>query len=438
MRLQGTSRVNSKGVLEIGGCSTVELAEKYGTPLWIYDEALIRETCRRLRDSFMKYGESMILYASKAFLTMAMCKIVQEEGLGLDVVSGGEIYTALRANFPMEKVYFHGNNKSIEELELAVNKSIGRIVVDNFFEMDILNKIGAEKAKKIPILLRLTPGVEAHTHEYIKTGQIDSKFGFTLPNGQAKEALRKALALPYLDVKGIHCHIGSQIFELESYSFAVSLMISFAAETKEETGYCIEELNLGGGLGIYYTKDDEPPSIESYADTVMSTVKQACQERFLPVPKVIVEPGRSIAGPAGTTLYKVGSIKNIPEVRKYVAVDGGMNENIRPALYEAKYEVYAANKMLDKLTEKVTITGKCCESGDILAWNVLVPNLEPGDLLAMTSTGAYGYAMSGNYNRLPKQAVVLVYEGLSEIIVKRETYDDLLKNDLIPSRLSNI
>ncbi|WP_028309519.1 diaminopimelate decarboxylase [Desulfitibacter alkalitolerans] len=435
MKLHGTSTVNAQGILEIGGCSAVELIEKHGSPLWVMDEELIRNTCQRLSKAFLEKGNSQILYASKAFLTTAMCKIVNEEGLGLDVVSGGELYTALKAGFPMEKVFFHGNNKSLEEIELALKHEVGRIVVDNFYELHVLNGIASELNIKQAILLRITPGIEAHTHEYIKTGQIDSKFGFTLANGQAMEGVKTALKLPFLELKGIHCHIGSQIFEMGSYGHAAHVMIEFMKNIEKETGYVVEELNLGGGLGIYYSEGDEPASIDSYSVIVMTTVKDKCKEFSLPVPRILIEPGRSIAGPAGTTLYRVGSIKNIPGVRKYVAVDGGMNENLRPALYEAKYDVYAANKMNAPKTDKVTITGKCCESGDILAWNVNLPELEPGDILAMPTTGAYGYSMSGNYNRIPRQAVVLVYKGTSEEIVKRETYEDLIRNDIIPERL---
>lgn len=435
MKLHGTSRVNSQGILEIGGCNAVELIEKHGSPLWVMDEELLRNTCQRLVKAFLEKGNSQVLYASKAFLTTAMCKIVSEEGLSLDVVSGGELYTALKAGFPVEKIFFHGNNKGFEEIELALKHGIGRIVVDNFYELQIINDIARKLNLKQAILLRVTPGIEAHTHEYIKTGQIDSKFGFTLANGQSMEGVKAALELPYLDLKGIHCHIGSQIFEMDSYGHAAHVMIEFMKDIKKETGYVVEELNLGGGLGIYYFEGDEPSSIENYSDTVMSTIKDKCRDFCLPIPKIFIEPGRSIAGPAGTTLYKVGSIKDIPGIRKYVAVDGGMNENLRPALYEAKYNVYVANRMNDPRTDKVTIAGKCCESGDILAWNVNVPELKPGDILAMPATGAYGYSMSGNYNRIPRQAVVLVYKGTSEEIVKRETYEDLIRNDIIPERL---
>lgn len=435
LRLQGTSRINEEGILEIGGCSTADLAKKYGTPLWVIDEELIRNTCQKLVESFSKRGNAQVLYASKAFLCIAMCKIVEEEGLGLDVVSGGELYTALKADFPTEKIYFHGNNKSILELQMALENKVGRIVVDNYYELEILNEMAGDMGIVQPVLLRITPGVEAHTHEYIRTGQIDSKFGFTLPNGQAIEAAKKAIQMPHLSFKGIHCHIGSQIFEMGSYSHAAQVMIDYMKLIKDETGVIVEELNLGGGLGIYYSEDDEPSTIENYAQVVMDTVRKKCKQVSLPIPKVIIEPGRSIVGPAGTTLYSVGSIKEIPNVRTYVAVDGGMHENIRPALYEAKYNIYAACKMKNKPEHKVTITGKCCESGDILSWNVKLPKLKPGDLLAMPSTGAYGYSMSSNYNRLPRQPVVLVYKGNSAVIVKGETYEDLVRNDMVPERL---
>lgn len=436
MRLHGTMCINEKGNLEIGGCDTTELVEKYGSPLYVIDEKLFRDTCRQYYQSFIASYGGQVLYASKALLTTAICRIIEQEGLGLDVVSGGELHTALAANFPMEKVFFHGNNKTPAELEMALSAKVGRIVVDNFDELELLNHIAGEQGVAADILLRITPGVEAHTHDYIKTGQIDSKFGFTLPNGQALAGVKQALACVNLRLQGIHCHIGSQIFQIESYEHAASVMVSFIKEIYNSAQYQINELNLGGGFGIYYTSEDEPASISDYAKVVVDKVHQLTKEQGLYTPQVIVEPGRSIAGPAGSTLYTIGSVKEIPKVRKYVAVDGGMTDNIRPALYGSKYEAMVANKALEEKKEKVTITGKCCESGDMLIWDIILPTVGRGDILAVAATGAYGYSMSNNYNRICRPAVVLVYKGQSDLIVKRETYNDLIRNDLIPLRIT--
>ena len=436
MRLHGTQRVNEQGHLEVGGCDTVELAKQFGTPLYIMDEAHIRDICRQYHSSFVKgLNNAEVIYASKAFSTLAMCRIIDEEGLGLDVVSGGELYTALQANFSAARIYFHGNNKSREELVMAIKAGVGRIVVDNFHEMSILNDLAQEMNQQVEILLRVTPGIEAHTHEYIQTGQIDSKFGFTLPDGTADQAFDLALSYPNLVVKGIHAHIGSQIFELDSFRHEVQIMIDYMADIHERTGYLLQELNLGGGFGIYYTSGDDPAQISDYAKTVQDALEDACEKQKFPRPKIIVEPGRSIVGTAGTTLYTVGSIKEIPGVRKYVAVDGGMADNPRPALYQARYEAVLANRAKDEAAEAVSVTGKCCESGDMLIWNIDLPKAKSGDLLAVSCTGAYNYSMSSNYNRLTRPEVVLVEGGHADVIVKRETHSDLLRNDVLPARL---
>ncbi|HEX3015475.1 MAG TPA: diaminopimelate decarboxylase [Desulfobacteria bacterium] len=436
MKLHGTSQINDQGHLVIGGCDTVELAENFGTPLYIMDEQLIRDNCRNYYDSFVtKYGNAEVIYASKTFCTTAMCRIVEQEGLGLDVVSGGELYTALAADFPAARIYFHGNNKTPDELELAIEAGVGRIVVDNFRELALLDRLAAEHKRVIDVLLRVTPGIEAHTHEYIQTGQIDSKFGFTVSNGDALKAVHQAVKAGNLEFKGIHCHIGSQIFELESYRHAAKVMLELCLEIRTKTGATVRELNLGGGFGIYYAAGDAPAQISDYADLVMNTVAELAAAQQFPVPKVIVEPGRSIAGPAGTTLYTIGSIKDIPGVRKYVAVDGGMADNPRPALYQASYEALVANKAVAAAVETVSITGKCCESGDMLIWDIDLPKIETGDLLAVSCTGAYNYSMSSNYNRLARPAVVLVNDGSADLIVQRETYQDLVRNDLVPARL---
>lgn len=436
MKLHGTMKINDQGHLTIGGCDTVDLVKEYGTPLYVMDEEHIREICKDYYNSFMaKYPNSEVIYASKSFLNLTMARLIYEENLGLDVVSGGELYTALQADFPANRIYFHGNNKSIDELNLALEAGVGRIVVDNLYELELLNHLAKEKGVKVKILLRITPGVEAHTHEYIKTGQIDSKFGMAIATGQAIEFVRIANQQENIVVKGIHCHIGSQIFEVESFRHASEVMMDFIKQIKEEVGLNIAELNLGGGFGIYYKEGDTPAPLSNFADLIMATIKEKAAENGVNVPKIIVEPGRSISGTAGTTLYSIGSIKTIPGIRTYVAVDGGMGDNPRPALYQAKYEGMVANKADEPETNLVSITGKCCESGDMLIWDIQLPEVESGDILAVSSTGAYNYSMASNYNRLPKPAVVLVNDGEADVIVARETYEDLIRNDVIPERL---
>ena len=435
MELRGTMRINKAGHLEIGGVDTLDLVKEFGTPLYVLDEEAFRENCRRLKESFASAGDTQVIYASKALCTMATCRLVKEEGLGLDVVSGGELHTALAADFPVEKIFFHGNNKTPEEIQMAVKNRVGVIVVDNFYEMELLNRICESAGQKQRINLRITPGIEAHTHEYIKTGQIDSKFGFTLPNGQAMEAVRSIKDYPYLVYTGLHCHIGSQIFEMESFTHTAEVMMAFVAQIRGEAGLVTTELNLGGGFGIYYYEGDEPVSPESWVKAVMPCIKEKAAKFGVPVPRVVVEPGRAIVGPAGTTIYTIGSHKDIPGIRKYIAVDGGMGDNPRPALYGSKYEAMLANKADQVPEETVSVAGKCCESGDMLIWDIKLPRAEPGDILAVSATGAYNYAMSMNYNRIPRPAMVLVGNGQADLILQRETYDDLIRNDIIPVRL---
>jgi diaminopimelate decarboxylase len=426
-------RVNPAGELEIGGITASTLAGKFGTPLYVIDEALFRENCRRYREAFGPGNR--VVYAGKALLCTAVCRLAEEEGLCLDVASGGELYTALKAGFPPERIYFHGNNKSPEEIRQGLEAGVGRFVVDSLYELDLLSRLAGEAGKQPVILLRLTPGIEAHTHEYVRTGQIDSKFGLPIATGQALAGVRRALACPNLKLVGLHCHIGSQIFDLEPFREAARVMLSFAAEVRAATGWFPEELNLGGGLGIYYVSGDDPPAIEELAAAVLGAVRQTCAELGVPQPRVVVEPGRSIAGPAGTTLYTVGAVKEIPGVRLYVMVDGGMNDNIRPALYQARYEAALANRITDEPTATVTVAGKCCESGDVLIQNVRLPYPAPGDILAVPATGAYNYTMSMNYNRLPRPAMVLVKEGRAEVIISRESLEDLVRNDRVPDGL---
>ncbi len=431
MFLHGTSRINKQGHLEIGGVDTVELASNFGTPLYVYDVALIRQRARGFKETFEKHGvKAQVAYASKAFSTIAMVQVVHEEGLSLDVVSGGELYTALAADFPKERIHFHGNNKSRAELEMAIKEDVGCIVVDNFYEIALLQEITEQYQKKMPVLLRLTPGIEAHTHDYILTGQEDSKFGFDLQNGQADEAVRLVQNSKGLELLGIHCHIGSQIFETTGFIMATQKLFAKMKEWKQRIEFVPQVLNLGGGFGIRYTEEDQPIPVSQYVEVIIEEVKKQSKQLEVEIPEIWIEPGRSLVGDAGTTLYSIGSRKHVPNVREYVAVDGGMNDNIRPALYQAKYEAVIANRMNDESDELVSIAGKCCESGDMLMWDVHLPKANPDDLLAMFCTGAYGYSMASHYNRLPKPAVVFVEDGEAQLVVKRETYEDIVKNDV--------
>jgi diaminopimelate decarboxylase len=431
MYLHGTASINEKGHLEIGGCDTVNLVEKYGSALYVYDVGLIRDRARAFKKMFQKHNvKSQVSYASKAFSTVAMVQLAHEEGLSLDVVSGGELYTAVVAEFPMEKIHFHGNNKSEDELLMALDYEIGCIVVDNFHELHMLDHLLQERKQKMNILLRVTPGIEAHTHDYISTGQEDSKFGFDLKNGQAEKALAFSLESDYLNLLGIHCHIGSQIFETDGFVLAARNILEKLGQWKGKYGFIPQVLNLGGGFGIRYTEEDKPLLPEEYVETMIMEVKKETERLSLPMPELWIEPGRSLVGDAGTTLYSVGSKKEVPNVRKYIAVDGGMNDNIRPALYDAKYEGVLANRVHDKKDEVVSIAGKCCESGDMLIWDLPLPEPNADDILAVFCTGAYGYAMANNYNRIPRPPVVFVENGKSRLVVKRESYEDLVRLDI--------
>jgi len=430
-------RVNDRNHLEIGGCDCVELTKQFGTPLYVMDEDLIRKNCRIYKNSLDKHynGNGMVLYASKAFCTMAMCKIAEQEGLGLDVVSGGELYTAIKAGFPMDRVYFHGNNKTLKEIELGIDNNIRRFVVDNREELHNINKIAASKGKVCNISFRIKPGIDAHTHDFVQTGQIDSKFGVALENGEALEIIKEASTMSNVRVVGLHCHIGSQIFELQPFELAAEVMLNFIAEIKEKLGIEIEELNLGGGYGVKYTKNDDPIEYDKYIESVSKVVKNICNDKRIKLPFIVMEPGRSIVCSAGITLYTVGAVKDIKNVRKYVSVDGGMADNPRYALYQSKYDAVLANKPDAARIEKVTIAGKCCESGDILIKDIEMPEIAVGDILAVFATGAYNYSMSSNYNRIPRPPVVLVKDGKARLIVKGETFDELTRNDIIPEGL---
>lgn len=424
--------VNEKGHLTIGGCDTLELAKEFGTPLYVMDEATIRNTCKSYVNSIKTHydGKGLPMYASKALSCKALVQLADSENMGLDVVSGGEIYTAMKANFPPEKIQFHGNNKTEAELRMALDYNIGKIIVDNLYELEFLNKIAGEKNKVVKISMRIKPGIDAHTHNFIMTGQIDSKFGFALETGEAMAAVKESLKLGNVDLTELHCHIGSQIFDIDPFVKAAEVMMDFIGQIKRETGHLVTELNLGGGYGIKYTENDNPVPYDNYMAAVSKAVKAKAAENDIPVPFIYMEPGRSVVGEAGITLYTVGGRKEIPNVRTYVSVDGGMTDNIRYALYESEYTVVNAGKADQKPNEKVTVAGKCCESGDLIQKDTPVADVQVGDTLAVLSTGAYNYSMASNYNRNPRPAIVMVKDGKARLIVKRESYDDLVANDL--------
>ncbi|WP_408006590.1 diaminopimelate decarboxylase [Pseudalkalibacillus sp. A8] len=430
MAFLGTGTVNKKGHLEIGGVDTIELAKEFGTPLYVYDVAKIRAQAHAFCSTFKKRKvEAKVAYASKAFASVAMFQLIDEEGLCLDVVSGGELYTALHAGFPTEKIHFHGNNKSLEELQMAVKEGVGCIVVDNFYELDLIKQVGQELNKVIPVLLRITPGIEAHTHDYILTGQEDSKFGFDIVSKQADQALHECLASEHMDVLGVHCHIGSQIFEADGFVMAVQKVFDQLLEWKSSNGFEARVVNLGGGFGIAHTSEETSISIEKVINVLIDEVEKQVENHDLGMPEIWIEPGRSLVGEAGTTLYTIGSEKRIPGIRNYVSVDGGMTDNLRPALYQAKYEAVVANRLLQKNMQTVSIAGRCCESGDMLIHDIQLPKTSQGDILAMFCTGAYGYAMANNYNRLPRPAVVFVENEEAQLVVERESYKDLIHLD---------
>ncbi len=425
-----TAEVNEKGHLTVGGCDSVELVREYGTPLYVFDEASLRRKCAEFKAEFgQRYPDSAVLYASKAFINGALALIFKEEGLGLDVVSGGEMSIARSVDFPMDRLYFHGNNKSAEELKLALKWHIGRIVVDNAYELALLDRIAGEQNCVSDILLRINPGIDPHTHRYNTTGIVDSKFGF--PQARVEEAVATAMSLANLNLVGLHCHIGSLISETEPYRQAIDFMLNFAAEMKQKHGFKLKELSVGGGFAIQYTLDSPLVPISAYAEVIASSIISRCQSLGMPLPRLVIEPGRSIVGRAGVALYEVGAIKDIPGVRCYVSVDGGMGDNIRPALYEAKYEAVVANKMRDRTAGKFTIAGKFCESGDILIRDIDLPKPAPGDILAVPACGAYCLPMASNYNAFFLPAVVLVKEGEARLIRRRQTLADLTRCDVV-------
>ena len=431
-----TTKINNSDNIEIGGCDLVELADKYGTPLYVLDEETIRSICRDYKEAFKSYPKVNMMYASKALCTTATSAIIASEGLGFDVVSAGEIYTVHNAGVDMKKVLFNGNNKSFDELELAIELGVGRISADNFFELSLLNEIAKSHNKIVDILLRITPGIECHTHEYIQTGHLDSKFGFDLT--QIDEAVELILN-DYTNLKlhGLHAHIGSQIFETSIYGDEIEILVKKIARLDEKFGLKLDEINIGGGLGVKYTETDCPPSTFTIAEIVISRLNKCIEKYNIEAPTLFIEPGRSIVSTAGVTLYTIGSSKQVPKGKLYVAVDGGMADNARPSMYQAEYSAQIANKPNLELAQTVTIAGRFCESGDILIKNIKLPKIEEGDVLCVYNTGAYNYSMASNYNRVQKPAMVLVNNSQSDIIIKRESLKDLVTHDLIPDRLKN-
>lgn len=435
-RIQNRFDVNFSGHLVIGGCDSVDLVRRFGSPLYVLDEKAIRTRCRAFLRALCDYEPGYeVIYAGKALLTTAICRLMDEEGMALDVVSGGELYTALHADFPAKRIFFHGNNKSRDELEMAVSAGVGCIVVDSLHELDMLREVAEEQGKNQPILLRVTPGVEAKTHAHIQTGQEDSKFGLPMA-GDALKAIHASMSDSFLELRGIHVHVGSQLMDDEPFKESIRIVFDYLETVRKTTGYVAKELNLGGGFGIAYVQGDRPPNPHALVKQMVGWVRETAQEKDYPLPKLMIEPGRSVIGEAGMTLYTIGAMKTIPGQTTYVAVDGGMADNPRVALYDAKYDAFIANRMHDHPVTMVTVVGKCCESGDMLLSNFSAPaDLAPGDILAVMSTGAYNYSMASNYNRLPKPAMVLVNNGEADIIVKRETYSDLVRFDVVPDRL---
>lgn len=424
--------INTKGNMTFGNADCVELAKQYGTPLYVFDEVHIRKNCREFKASIDEFygGNGMAMFASKAFSCKEMYRIVASEGLGCDVVSGGELYTALSVGFNPENIMFHGNNKTPDELEYALSSGVGRIIVDNATELETIEKIAKKLNIKANVLLRIKPGVDCHTHDYIRTGQIDSKFGFALENGEAMEIAIKTTKCENINLCGFDCHIGSQIFETEPFCDAAVIMLNFMNDFRNSSGITVGELDLGGGFGVKYVESDDALPFKVFMEKVSETLKKVSKELDFPMPKIFIEPGRSIVGEAGLTLYTVGAVKTIKDVRTYVAIDGGMADNPRYALYQAEYDIEIANKYKEPKDFIGTVAGKCCESGDLIQENAPMQTPEVGDILAVLTTGAYNYSMASNYNRLCRPAAVMVNNGESRVIIKRETYEDLIRNDI--------
>jgi diaminopimelate decarboxylase len=431
----GTQSIDDQGHLTIGGCDTVELARTFGTPLYVLDEALVRQSCRDYHRAFEgRYPRVEVAYAGKALLCQAICRIVEQEGMALDVASAGELHTALTASFPADRIYLHGNCKSAAMLDMALASGVKRIVVDSHEELEALDEVARTRGETAPILIRVAPGIKAQTHTFIQTGQEDTKFGLAIASGAAMTAIGRALALDSVALHGVHCHIGSQLFGLESYRRAVEVIVEFLDQVRSATGVTLDELSLGGGLGIQYTHEQTPPTVDDLAAMITTALHEQCEQHQYPRPVLGLEPGRSIVGPAGTTLYTVMVVKDLPGVRTYVSVDGGLSDNPRPCMYDAVYEAVIANKANDPPTMTVRVAGAHCETDTLLSEASIQPT-ERGDILAVFSTGAYNYSMASNYNRFPRPAMVTVYEGKAEIIVEREGLADLIRQDRAPDRL---
>ena len=428
--LFGTAKMNRENHLEVGGCDTVKLAQKFGTPLFVYDVAHIRAQARGFKQTLNQLGiKNKVVYASKAFSCLAIYQVLKEEDIACDVVSGGELFTALKGGMEPAEIEFHGNNKTPEELRYALDNKIGTIVIDNFYEIDLLEELLATRNQTQKVLFRVSPGVDAETHDYILTGQEDSKFGFDVASGQATEALVRLLSNPSFDVQGVHCHIGSQIFAVEGFLAAVEKMFTILEDWRQVHQFTARVLNMGGGFGVQYTQQDEPLAPATFVEKIVYSFKGHCEQLGYPLPELWIEPGRSLIAEAGTTIYTVGAQKEVPGVRHFVSVDGGMGDNIRPALYQAVYDGFLANREGYDSVKKVTVVGKYCESGDVLLRDILLPEVKAGDLLAISSTGAYGYSMASNYNRNPRPAVVFVEDGQAKLVARRETYEDMTTLD---------
>ena len=434
MNLHYGMEINADGHLEISGCDTVELAKQYGTPLYVVDEDFLRNNCRKFKNAMDRYFEKgRVMYASKALNTKAILKIVDSEGLGIDTVSGGELYTALTTGIDPKRLELHGNSKTREEITMAVEKGIYCIIADGFDELEVIEEVCGELQKPIDVSIRLRPNIDVHAHHAVQTAKMDCKFGFGLIDGQAILAAEIINNSKWMKLHGIHCHIGSQIFNEEPFAELCRHFVDFACEIREKLGVTIEEFNCGGGYGVRYTDADEPKQFETFIKLIFESLTAFCKEKDFPMPLVSIEPGRSIIGEAGTTLYTVNGIKEITDIRTYCMSDGGMFDNVRTALYDAKYTAYCASKMNEKHEKYVSIAGKCCESGDMITWDTPMPaSLKRGDILAVLTTGAYNYSMASNYNRNSVPALVLVNKGESRLAVKRQSYEYITMNDILP------
>ncbi len=436
MHLLGNMDISDQGILQIGNVSALELTKKFGTPLLVLDEEEIEERAIAYKEALKEYypGDFQILYASKAFANRTLFKMMESQGFGLDIVSGGELYRAQKADFPAGKIYFHGNNKTPEEIDKALASKIGGFFVDNFQEASLLNRKAAEFNQRVEVMIRIKPGISAHTHEYMMTGQLHSKFGVGIENGRAYNLIEEILDYDNLQLTGLHAHIGSQIYETEAFEKLADIIFTFMDDVRDKMNMKFSRINLGGGLGIKQAEKDPEMSITDFIALLCEKINRQAEKFNYPLPELILEPGRSIIGTAGTTLYTVGNIKKVDESKKYISINGGMTDNIRPSLYDAEYSAFLANKADTSPEEVVTVAGKCCETGDILIEDIELPVAEPGDVLAVPATGAYTYALANNYNEIPRPAVVLVKNGESRVIEQRETYEDLIKRDTIPPK----